>query len=368
MTVTKTNCREGRCWQFLQLLNQTKALLTVAVLCLLQLQTMANPSNYSPYYNDHAALFKPVKGKVTDKNGKALADVSVTVKSSGKGTATNAEGAFTIEAEKGDMLEFSIVGYKTVTVKVDNESAIEVVMERGASSLAEVVVVGFGTQKKTDLTGAVAQVNADRIQNRPVANLGQALQGLMPNLNVSVGNGNLNTKPSYNIRGGTSIALNSDNQWAVTTGSPLILVDGVPMDINQLNPEDIESVTMLKDAASAAIYGARGAFGVLLIKTKSGKKGERVSIDYSTLSSGAKLPLFLICSMRPPYSVPDRCGKNGKQITLYRYAEQTGFHQSLYGGSGEQVALFHEWSQYHLDRQRESLQRSPARFCSHAKT
>jgi TonB-dependent starch-binding outer membrane protein SusC len=232
-------------------------------------------------FYEKSLRFETIKGKVTDAKGAPLPAVTVSLKGLNRGTVTNEAGIFSINAAEGDTLEFSIMGYKTVSVIIGSNKDIAVTMEEDVSALNEVIVVGYGTQKKTDLTGAVSQVSADRLQNRPVANLGQALQGVMPNLNISISNGSLNATPSYNVRGGTSIALNSSNQWNATNGSPLILVDGVPMDINLLNPEDIESVTMLKDAASAAIYGARGAFGVLLVKTKSGKKAARVSMNYS---------------------------------------------------------------------------------------
>lgn len=145
------------------------------------------------------------------------------------------------------------------------------------NTLEELVVVGFGTQKKKDLTGAVSQVSADQINNRPVANIGQALQGVIPNLNINISNGSPNTNASFNVRGITSL---NSNDNSASLGSPLILVDGVPGDMSRLNPEDIESVTVLKDAAASAIYGARAAFGVLLVTTKSGTKGQS-RVDYS---------------------------------------------------------------------------------------
>lgn len=145
------------------------------------------------------------------------------------------------------------------------------------SKIDEVIIIGFGKQKRKDLTGAVDQIDAKVINNRPVANLGQALQGVIPNLNVSIGTGKPTSKPSLNIRGTTS--LNVADKSSVN-GSPYILVDGVPGDFDRINPEDVESVTVLKDAASATIYGARAAFGVVLITTKSGKKGKS-RVDYS---------------------------------------------------------------------------------------
>lgn len=146
--------------------------------------------------------------------------------------------------------------------------------------IEEVIVIGYGTQKKKDLTGAIDQVDAKAINNRPVANMGQALQGVLPNLKVTIPNGAPNARASLSVRGSSSLRRNSSGTFVVTEDSPYVLIDGVPGDLNLLNPEDVETVTMLKDAASAAIYGGRAAFGVLLITTKSGKKG-RGQIGYS---------------------------------------------------------------------------------------
>lgn len=226
------------------------------------------------------AMAQTVTGKVTDQNNAPLSGVSVQVKNSSKGATTNENGEFSIDAAKGATLVVSYVGHKTQEIKVGNGS-IDVKLEQGAeNTLSDVVVVGYGTQKKVNLTGAVSQITSKEIENRPVSNIGQALQGVIPNLNVTNSNGSPNSTPSLNVRGGTSFTKNSSGTFVFQTGSPFTLVDNVPMDISQVNPEDIESVTVLKDAASSAIYGARAAYGVMLITTKKGKRNEKPSVSY----------------------------------------------------------------------------------------
>ncbi|WP_289200661.1 TonB-dependent receptor plug domain-containing protein, partial [Phocaeicola sartorii] len=156
-------------------------------------------------------------------------------------------------------------------MKVKSGVAVTVTLKEDTEVLDEVVVVGYGTQKKANLTGAVSQVSMDKVLgNRPVANVGTALQGAIPGLVVTP-KAAPGENTGFNIRGTTSI----------NGGGPLVLIDNVPGDVNLLNPEDIESVSVLKDAASAAIYGARSAFGVVLITTKKAKKGEKMTINYN---------------------------------------------------------------------------------------
>jgi len=227
-------------------------------------------------------LQENIKGLVKDEDGLPLPGVNVLVKGTKNGTSTDANGVFSIALkEKNSILIISSIGYLQQEVVVSG-SLVNVVLKADKKALEEVVVVGFGTQKKANLTGAVSQIDSKMLENRPTANLGQALQGLIPNFNVNIANGNPKTGATYNLRGATSFNkdANDGNKIKFSNGSPFILVDGVEMDPNMLNPEDIESVTVLKDAASAAIYGARGAFGVVLIKTKSGKGG-KTNVTYS---------------------------------------------------------------------------------------
>ncbi|MGN6437945.1 MAG: SusC/RagA family TonB-linked outer membrane protein [Agriterribacter sp.] len=231
-----------------------------------------------------------VSGTVKDEAGAALANVSVVIKKSFKGTTTNASGQFVIAASPKDVLVFSSTGYATQEVTVSDLTSIEVTMTLSANALNEVVVVGYGTQKKANLTGAVGTVSSERLENRPIVDAGQGLQGVLPGLNVNIRNGDPTTAPEFNIRGFTSI----------NGGTPLILVDGVPMALQLLNPDDIASVTVLKDAAAAAIYGARAAFGVILVETKKGKKTGKVNIMLSAEQSLAK-PIFLMDVVTDPY-------------------------------------------------------------------
>lgn len=215
---------------------------------------------------------KIITGTVRDDKGNALAGVSVVVKGTTKGTSTATDGSFSIDASVGDVLEFSIVGYQTQTINVENTASVNVVMNIEATKGSEVVVVGYGTQKKVDLTGAVTQVKGSEIEDRPVANATRSLEGLVPGLNISVaGNTHPGSTFNLNIRGTGNLS-GSDQ--------PYVLVDGVAMSLSDVNPDDIESISVLKDAAASAIYGARAPYGVILVTTKTGKKG-RVQVRYS---------------------------------------------------------------------------------------
>ena len=153
------------------------------------------------------------------------------------------------------ILVFSFVGMRTQEITVGNRTSIDLGMEEEAIGIEEVVAVGYGIQKKENLSGAVSNVTAETLENRPITNIGQGLQGTMPGLNITQSTGDLGRVATFNIRGYTSI----------TGGDPLILVDGIPQDPNRISPNDIAEISILKDAASAAIYGARAAYGVILI-------------------------------------------------------------------------------------------------------
>ena len=210
-----------------------------------------------------------IKGSITSDSGEPLIGVTVKV-AGGQGAVTDIDGNFSVNAAPGTMLTFSYTGFKTQTAKAQN--GMRVVLESDVSNLNEVVVVGYGTQKKANLTGAVASVNGAVLENRPISNIGQGLQGVVPNLNVTMGRGGApGASASFNVRGTTSL----------NGGEPLVLVDNVQMDPNLVNPDDIESISVLKDAASAAIYGARAAYGVILITTKKGKLNSRPTVQFS---------------------------------------------------------------------------------------
>lgn len=212
-----------------------------------------------------------VSGTVKDGNGEPLLGVSVIVKH-GKTTTrtvTDLNGHYQVKAEPNATIEFSFIGFKSVTVPA-NQKMINVTLHDDNQLLDEVVVVGYGTQKKVNLTGAVSQVTAEILENRSTSSVTQMLQGAMPNVNIQVNTGSPGAGGTISIRG----------MGSVNSSSPLILVDGIPGSIDQLNPNDIESISVLKDASSAAIYGARAAFGVVLVTTKKAKSGKaKVSYD-----------------------------------------------------------------------------------------
>jgi TonB-linked SusC/RagA family outer membrane protein len=216
-----------------------------------------------------------VSGIVTDNNSEPLPGVNIVVKGTSTGTITDIDGKYVIGVpSRESVLLFSFTGFLTQEITVGNKTQINVSLIEDSKELEEVVVVGFGTQRKVNLTGAVASIEAKAIESRPVRNVTQMLQGLVPGLNISQSSGgSLNSNPSINIRGVATIGQGS-------TGSPLILIDGVEGDINALNPQDIENVSVLKDASSSSIYGARAPFGVILITTKRGHSGKTV-INYN---------------------------------------------------------------------------------------
>ena len=226
---------------------------------------------------------KAIEGIVVDNQGEPLIGVSVIIKGTTTGVVTDYDGLFTLTAPENSILVFSYVGYEKSEVVIGTQSYIRVQLQEDQKMLEEVVVVGFGTQKKVNLTGAVSSVSKESIENKPVANLGQALEGVIPNLNISAISSNPSQVPSFNVRGGTSMEY-SDSKWQIKNGSPLILVDGIQMDetfINMMNPNDIESISVLKDAAASAIYGARATYGVMLITTKTGIQNQKSKVDYS---------------------------------------------------------------------------------------
>lgn len=212
---------------------------------------------------------KTVSGIVKDENGEPIIGANVVEKGTTNGTVTDMDGKYTLAVTLGGSLQISYIGFNEQVIKVGKESLINITLHEDTQSLDEVVVVGYGTVKKGNLTNAVTSVKADVLENRPVSSVADALQGQVPGLSI-VQSGRPGEASSMQLRGATS--LNSG-------GSPLLLVDGIPTDtenFNYLNVEDIESVSVLKDAASAAVYGSRAANGVILITTKRGKAGKPV--------------------------------------------------------------------------------------------
>ena len=208
-----------------------------------------------------------ITGVIKDSGGEPLVGASALIRYEGKlyGGTADFEGKFSIllpgQPEPNSSIVFSFMGFVDESMAVGNRSFFDITLRDDATVLSESVVVGYGVQKKVNLTGAVSAISEEALKDRPVASVGQALQGMIPNLNITQNSGRPGEGSTYNIRGNTS----------PNGGSPLILVDGVEPYLDRINSNDIESISVLKDAASAAIYGARGAFGVILVTTKSGK-------------------------------------------------------------------------------------------------
>ena len=211
-------------------------------------------------------------GIVTDEAGEPLVGVSVLVKGTTLGSITDLKGRFSLDVPEGSTFEISYIGYKTQIFKAER-TPMNIILKEDTQKLDEVVVVGFGTQKKVNLTGAVSAVTGDDISKRPVANAAILLQGQIPGLRVNQGLG----QPGGE---GTSFRIRGQGTFSSAGSDPLILINGVPGSMTNLDPSVIESVSVLKDAASAAIYGARAANGVILVTTKQGAVGDKVSISY----------------------------------------------------------------------------------------
>lgn len=279
-------------------------------------------SAFTPPYNTliHSDITQKdgvCKGVVKDNQGETVIGASVVVKGSTNGTITGLDGDFTLDnVKRGDVIQISYIGYVSQEV-VWQGTPLNITLKEDSQTLEEVVVVGFGSQKKANLTGSVSQVKMDDVLGeRPVTNVKNALQGSMPGLMVS-GGASPGEAKSFNIRG--TVSINGMN--------PLVLIDNVEGDIDLLNPEDIESVTVLKDAASSAIYGARAAAGVILITTKKAKKGEKFNLNYNA-NFGFQT------SINSP-----------KQASLDEYLrayQAAGFSETYYAGNGS----VSKWREY----------------------
>ena len=195
----------------------------------------------------------------------------MTNKSTKEAVITDGTGAFTITASNGQILRVEMLGYQDAEVTYTGVSPITIVLQEDNQLLDDVVVVGYATQKKINVTGAVSSISGDQLNARPVTSAFQALQGADPSVNIQTGSGNPSSSSSINILGVPS----------VNGGSPLILIDGVPgVSLNHINASDIKSVSVLKDASASAIYGAKASAGVILVTTKSGSEG-RTKVSYS---------------------------------------------------------------------------------------
>ena len=262
------------------------SILLILCLCLLPVKGVAN----AVLKTDQQADRVTVKGRVVDDSlGEPLIGVSISLKEDPSiGTISDIDGNFQILLSQSIItngtLVVSYIGFHSQEVKINGKTSFTFRLKEATEALEEVVVVGYGVQKKVNLSGAVGVAKGDVLEDRPIGNAAQGLQGVIPNLNIDFNSGSPLAKTEFNIRGATSI----------NGGGALVLVDGVETnDLGLLNPQDIESVSVLKDASSAAVYGARAAFGVILITTKSGKKGQKVQVNYNnniSWSVASRLP------------------------------------------------------------------------------
>ncbi|EEX53598.1 TonB-linked outer membrane protein, SusC/RagA family [Prevotella sp. oral taxon 472 str. F0295] len=254
-----------------------------------------------------------ITGVITDTQGEPITGATVAVVGKTVGAVSDINGRFTLNVRPGAKLSISYVGYKTVTVAASESMKIE--LQEDAGQLSEVVVVGYGTQKKANLTGAVSTVDLSKtMAGRPQQDVAKALQGAVPGLSVISNNGDINGKPTLRIRGVGTLSNDAKS-------NPLIVVDGVPMDdISFLNTQDIESVSVLKDAASTSIYGTRAAFGVILIQTKGAKGADRTTINYSNNFSwdGATfLPKFSDVPSQLRAALEGKANANNYEVELF---------------------------------------------------
>ena len=266
---------------------------------------------------------KIITGTVVDSNGEAVIGANVLVKGTTNGTITDIDGKFSLEVPEGAMLLVSYIGYGDYETKVGNQSNLSITLKEDSQALDELVVVGYGTMKKKDLTGAVGAVKGDDLASRRTTQLSTALQGATSGVLVTRDNSAPGATASIKIRGVTTIG----------ETSPLVIIDGVPGDINQVNPEDVENMSILKDAASASIYGSRAAAGVIVITTKRAKEND-LSLNYN-FEYGWEMPTKL-----PQYVGAQRFLEMVNE-TRYNDNNSGGWYQTY---SEDQV---NNWLKYH---------------------
>ena len=214
-----------------------------------------------------------VKGQIVDAEGEPIVGATVVEIGTTRGTVTDLDGKFQLNSPANAKLRITYVGYKTVETKAHD--GMKIVMQHDNAQLDEIVVVGYGQQKKVNLTGSVTNVDISKtLGGRPEQDVAKALQGAVPGLTITNTSGDINSQPTMQIRGLGTLSNGA-------TSNPLVVVDGVPVDdLTMVNAADIATISVLKDAASTSIYGSRAAFGVILITTKEGKKGEKVQVKY----------------------------------------------------------------------------------------
>jgi TonB-linked SusC/RagA family outer membrane protein len=317
-----------------------------------------------------------VKGRVIDTRGDAVVGAAVVVKGTRNGVSTNESGQYLIKVAPDATLEFSFLGLKTVSVPVNNRTTVDVVMADEASVLGDVVMVAYGSQKKESLTGAVSTVDVKKnLDSRPIADVGRALQGTTAGLIVTSKEGALGGSPTIKIRGNTSTLGGG-------TGNPLVVLDNVEVpDLSYVNPDDIESISILKDASTTAIYGARAAFGAILITTKKGQKEGGVQVRYSNNLSWSRptkvpeplrpdvqltyswlqrnhlnaTPTYNLSVIGSIYYNPDMIVKVKEYWDNYKYGDQFGSEMVVgrdydygTGGDATKMYFYRSWDLYNL--------------------
>lgn len=285
-----------------------------------------------------------VSGVVKDAAGEPIIGASILEKGTTNGIITDFDGKFSLSVNPGAVLQISYMGYKTQEVKVVPGKELNVVMREDTEMLEEVVVVGFGTQKKVNLTGSVGLAEAEELESRPVTSATQALQGLVPGLQISTNTGEMDKNMSINIRGTGTIGEGS-------SGSPLILIDGMEGDLNSVNPQDIESVSVLKDAAAASIYGSRAPFGVILVTTKKGKSG-KASINYNNsfrISSPINMPEMMDSYTFANYFNSASHNKGGGDVFLPSVMQQMLDYQAGIDTDGIPASSNGQWGKPDFD-------------------
>lgn len=245
---------------------------------------LLSKKNHSDAVNDNQQLNRKITGTVKDNNGEPVIGANVSVKGTTNGTITDVDGNFSLEnISDNDIIVISYIGYTSQEIKAGKQTSLKIILKEDTQAIDEVVVVGFGTQKKVNLTGSIGTVKTDEVlKSRPVTNVQELLAGSVPGMVVSKGSGAAGSGASINIRGTSTIGNSS---------GVLVLIDGMPGNIYTLNPNDIESVSVLKDAASAAIHGSRAANGVVLVTTKTAKATERPTVEFSS-NIGIQNPQF----------------------------------------------------------------------------
>ena len=301
----------------LKLLFRLKIILATALMLFLNLSLKAASVNYgSGLPNDLKTnpLQQTLSGTVLDDNGLPLPGATVMEVGTSNGTSTDFDGNFSLElAAFPAEIEISFVGFVSQKLTAENSKSLSITLQPDKNALDEVVVVGYGKTSREKLSTAVSTVDTENIAQRPIADVSSSLQGLSPGLNVTQTSGKVGDEPRINIRGFTSI----------NGGQPLILIDGIEGDLSNLNPDDVESISILKDAGAAAIYGARGSFGVVLVTTKSAKEGNfQVNLGMTSAINSPTMNTDFLTDPFKAVSIVDEAFRNNSGASYTGYTAE----------------------------------------------